>query len=63
MINIAIVGYGNLGRGVRSALARNADMELVAVFTRRKMKLSVNSMFLNLIYSKNSLTVLFLNLC
>jgi diaminopimelate dehydrogenase len=35
MINIAIVGYGNLGRGVKSALERNADMKLTAVFSRR----------------------------
>lgn len=34
-IKIGIVGYGNLGRGVEGAIAQNADMELVAVFTRR----------------------------
>lgn len=34
-IRIGIVGYGNLGRGVESALAQNPDMELTAVFTRR----------------------------
>ncbi len=32
---IGIYGYGNLGRGVLSAIAQNPDMELVAVFTRR----------------------------
>lgn len=35
MIKVAIVGYGNLGRGVERALKQNADMELVGVFTRR----------------------------
>jgi diaminopimelate dehydrogenase len=35
-IKVGIVGYGNLGRGVLSALAQNPDMELVAVFTRRE---------------------------
>ena len=35
MIKVGILGYGNLGRGVESALAQNADMELVGVFTRR----------------------------
>jgi diaminopimelate dehydrogenase len=35
MINIAIIGYGNLGKGVRSALERTADMKLTALFTRR----------------------------
>ena len=34
-IRIGIFGYGNLGRGVESAIAQNPDMELVAVFTRR----------------------------
>ena len=34
-IKIGIFGYGNLGRGVESAIKQNKDMELVAVFTRR----------------------------
>lgn len=34
-IRIGIVGYGNIGRGVELAAARNEDMELRAVFTRR----------------------------
>jgi len=35
MIKVAIAGYGNIGRGVKSALTRATDMELAAVFTRR----------------------------
>lgn len=35
MIRVGIVGYGNLGKGVEAAVCNNADMELVAVFTRR----------------------------
>ena len=35
MIKIGIFGYGNLGRGVESAIKQNPDMTLVAVFTRR----------------------------
>ena len=35
MIRIGIFGYGNLGRGVESAIKQNPDMTLVAVFTRR----------------------------
>ena len=35
MIRIGIYGYGNLGRGVESAIRQSKDMELVAVFTRR----------------------------
>ena len=37
-IRIGIVGYGNLGRGVELAVAKNPDMELVAVFTRRPVE-------------------------
>ena len=35
MIRIGIFGYGNLGKGVECAVAKNPDMELVGVFTRR----------------------------
>ena len=31
----AIYGYGNLGRGIESAVQQNDDIELVGVFTRR----------------------------
>jgi len=34
-IRIAVAGYGNLGRGVEAAVARNADMSLVGIYTRR----------------------------
>ena len=35
MINIAIVGYGNVARGVGKAIENNPDMKLAAVFSRR----------------------------
>ena len=35
-IKVGIMGYGNLGRGIECAVKQNADMELVAVFSRRK---------------------------
>jgi len=35
MIRVAIFGYGNLGKGVESAVKKADDMNLVAVFTRR----------------------------
>ncbi len=35
-IKIGIMGYGNLGRGIECALKQAPDMELKAVFTRRK---------------------------
>ncbi len=34
-MNVGIYGYGNLGRGVENAIAKNSDMTLCAVFTRR----------------------------
>ena len=34
-VRVAIVGYGNLGRGVEKAVRQNQDMELVAIFSRR----------------------------
>ena len=37
-IKVAIVGYGNLGRGVELSISKNPDMSLVAVFSRRDPK-------------------------
>ncbi len=34
-MKIGILGYGNLGKGVESAIRQNDDMELVCIFTRR----------------------------
>ena len=34
-INVAVLGYGNLGRGVECALKQNSDMELYGIFSRR----------------------------
>lgn len=34
-IRVGIAGYGNLGRGAEAAIARNGDMVLSGVFTRR----------------------------
>lgn len=35
-IKIAILGYGNLGKGIECAARQNDDLELVGVFTRRE---------------------------
>ena len=35
MIKVAILGYGNLGRGIECAVVRNSDMVLTGVYTRR----------------------------
>lgn len=37
MKKIGIAGYGNLGRGVRAALAACEDMELAVIFSRRSL--------------------------
>lgn len=34
-IRIAIAGHGNLGRGVEASVAKNPDMRLVGIYTRR----------------------------
>ena len=54
-IRVAILGYGNLGRGMECAVKQNDDMELVAVFTRRDpAKLNVTNslcfMFVSYLY-------------
>lgn len=36
-IRLGIVGYGNVGRGVEKAIQNFSDMELTAVFSRRKL--------------------------
>ena len=51
-IRVAIAGYGNLGKGVESAIKQNPDIELVAVISRRK-DLKINT--------ENVKTVLFEN--
>ena len=33
-IRVMIVGYGNVGRGVRLSLGKNPDMELVGIVSR-----------------------------
>lgn len=38
MINVGIVGYGNLGKGVSLALQKTTDMNLIGVFSRREPK-------------------------
>ena len=35
MIRTAIMGYGNIGKGIECAIRQNEDMELKAIFTRR----------------------------
>ena len=41
-MKLAILGYGNLGKGVESAVLQNPDAELVGIFTRRDPKFIVS---------------------
>ena len=34
-INIGIIGYGNLGKGVEKQLLNSNDLNLTGIFTRR----------------------------
>lgn len=36
MVNVAIMGYGNLGRGVEAAVKNSEDLSLYGVFTKRE---------------------------
>lgn len=42
-IKVGIVGYGNLGKGVKQAIAQNPDFKLEAIFTRRDPSATGNS--------------------
>ena len=54
-MKIAILGYGNLGRGVEAAIRQNDDMELVAVFTRRDPEsLKINTPGVKVVHSDNA---------
>ena len=50
-MKIGILGYGNLGKGVELSIKQNPDMELVAIFTRRKpedLKINSNTKVVNI---------------
>ena len=56
MIRIGIYGYGNLGRGIESAIRQNSDMELVCVFTRRDpATLKLNTPGVSVVHADNVL--------
>ena len=37
MINVAILGYGNLGKAAEKLVLNQKDMHLVGIFSRRKV--------------------------
>lgn len=53
-MEIAIYGYGNLGKGVECAIAQNPDMHLFGVFTRRNAN-SLQTLSGAKVYSANDI--------
>ncbi len=53
-MNIAIYGYGNLGKGVEIAVNNASDMNLVGIFTRRNPQ-NITTLTGAKVYSANSL--------
>ncbi len=53
-MNVAIYGYGNLGKGVEVAIKNNSDMNLVGIFTRREPS-SLKTLTNANVYSVNDL--------
>ena len=53
-MNVAIYGYGNLGKGVEVAIKNNSDMNLVGIFTRREPS-SLRTLTNAKVYSVNDL--------
>ena len=54
-MKLAIYGYGNIGKGVECAIAKNDDMELFGVFTRRDPS-TVKTLTGAPVYSADSIT-------
>ncbi|MBR1453290.1 MAG: diaminopimelate dehydrogenase, partial [Lachnospiraceae bacterium] len=53
-MKLGIYGYGNIGRGVETALLQNKDIELVGIFTRRD-KSKVTSILNNKVFNANEI--------
>ncbi|MCQ2387764.1 MAG: diaminopimelate dehydrogenase [Clostridia bacterium] len=54
MIKVGIVGYGNLGKGVHSAVENAQDLKLVGIFTRRNVQ-DIKPIIETKVYSVNEL--------
>ena len=52
MIKIAIVGYGNVGKGVHESIARNSDIELAGIVSRDPERVVKEGMISTDIYSQ-----------
>ena len=55
-IRIGIAGYGNLGRGVETAIQKNPDLQLVGIFSRREPKMVSPCFVETQVYAMDSLS-------
>ena len=55
-IRIGIAGYGNLGRGVETAIQKNPDLQLVGIFSRRDPKMVSPCFVETQVYAMDSLS-------
>lgn len=53
-MKLAILGYGNIGKGVESAIQQNDDFDLFGIFTRRNPD-EINSPFKSKIYNAHEI--------
>ena len=61
MINIGIVGYGNMGRGAQKAVEQNDDMKLVAIFTRRPEQVRAEVSNISVFHNNKAFSPLLIN--
>ncbi len=59
-LSVGIVGYGNLGRGAEFSVAANPDMELKAIFSRRKLDHPLHAPMESILDWRDELDVLLL---
>lgn len=59
-LRLGIAGYGNLGRGAEAAISLNPDMQLVAVFSRRRLEHALYVPMESILEWKDKLDVLLL---
>ena len=62
-IKVGIVGYGNLGKAVEQEILKNKDFKLIAIFSRRTIKSSFDTIvepYDNFVNYKNKIDIMFL---
>ena len=51
-LKVGIVGFGNIGKAIKKQISNDENFELVAVFSKRKIKGCVCVLALNRIWNK-----------